>query len=546
MLSVNVLLAFSALGTQVSALTLQTTGISGRALLASQQLATQLSSMNIIEASLKSSNDSSNGTNETCLNETVPWLQVGFAMDCTGSTTAYLEALKTTVYNLAVEFNASVDMLQMAFLCYRDEGDVSPPRYEWAVHPDPLAHWFSDPVLLQSTIAPFYSIGGGDSPEDNAGAMGQMLHNNPWDPSAVKILLVISKDQDSKRTPYNTDALQCQLMQDIRDANISLILGHLDTSLSTSMLWDSTHKPTLPWRGCYADPSDPHQLREIQFMGVSAENFSSMIIEEICDSISGFPVDARTLPPTPAPTDAGGVTDDPHVVSLSGEKFDVNMPGSYVLVRAPQDRRLPAKLELSASLRPFAGNPCGNYIQSIELSGEWLGDQVVRVAPLQRNVEGPNGAGNSTLRPFSVRVQRGASGAASGEYEQWGDLRNGSRSLSGRVRLVPVWRQVYADAGRAQEAQAFQFHIRGAGAGHDATLEVSQAAHQALNFRATNLRSLGLEQLGGLIGTDEHDQWMEQVSDLCKAFRARPSRLSSRAAAEAEGQVRPSIAASWD
>ena len=107
-------------------------------------------------------------------------------------------------------------------------------------------------------------------------------------------------------------------------------------------------------------------------MGVSPESFSSMLIEEICDTVSGPPVEVA---PTPAPTDAGGVTDDPHVVSLSGEKFDVNMPGSYVLVRAPRDRRLPAKLELNASLRPFAGSPCGNYIQSVELSGEWLGDQ---------------------------------------------------------------------------------------------------------------------------------------------------------------------------
>merc|ERR1719356_118917 len=252
----------------------------------------------MIETILKSSN----GANETCLNETVPWLQIGFAMDCTGSTGSYLAALKTTVYDLAVEFNASVDTLQMAFLCYRDEGDVSPPRYEWAVHPDPLAHWFSDPDLLQSTIAPFYSAGGGDSPEDNAGAMGQMLYNNPWDPTAVKIVMTISKNRDSKRTPYDTDASQCALMQDFRANNISLILGHLDTSTSTSMLWDSTHKPTDPWRGCYADPSDPHQLKEIQFMGVTADEFSSMIIEEVCDTISDVPT------PTPPPSGVG----DPH------------------------------------------------------------------------------------------------------------------------------------------------------------------------------------------------------------------------------------------
>ncbi|CAK0843798.1 unnamed protein product [Prorocentrum cordatum] len=520
MQSITSFLAFCAFHTQVSALALQGAGASGRAVAAGREEAALRSEMmsamskrqplsrtKIFETSLNSSNDTSN---ETCLNETIPWLQIGFAMDCTGSTQPYLDALKTTVYDLAVEFNASVSLLQMAFLCYRDEGDVTPPRYEWAVHPDPLSHWFEDPVQLQNEIAPFYSMGGGDSPEDNAGAMGQMLHNNPWDPSAVKILMVISKDRDSMRTPYDTDASQCQLMQDIRAANISLILGHLDNGVLTSMLYDSTHKPTDPWRGCYADPSDPHQLKEVQFMGVSAHNFSSMLIEEICDTIDGPSVQ---VVPTPAPTDAGGATDDPHVVNLGGEKFDVNMPGSYVLVRAPRDPRLPAKLELNASVQPFAGHPCGNYIQSVELSGEWLGGQVVRVVPL-----------HATRRARTAQ----------------------SRSLSGRVRLVPVWRQVYADAGRAQEAQAFQFLIRGAGAGYDATLEVAQAAHQALNFRATNLRSLGFEQLGGLIGTDEHGKWVEQVSDLCRAFRARPSRLSRRVAAEPEEPGRPSMAASWD
>jgi len=253
------------------------------------------------------------------------------------------------------------------------------------------------------------------------------------------------------------------------------------------------------------------------------------------------PTPAPTQASTPAPTDEVNATDDPHLVSLSGKKFDVNMPGSYVLIRAPQDGRLPAKLELSASVRPFAGDPCGLYIQAVELSGEWLGDQVVRVVPLQRDVEGSNGAGSSTLRPFSVRVQarRGDSYADAGEYEQWGDVNNKSRGLSGRVRLAAVWRQVYADAGRTQEAQAFQFRIRGSGAGYDATLEVAQAAHQALNFRATNLRSLGFEELGGLLGTEDHDLSVEQVADSCKQFRAKPSRLSA-------GRRGSSMAASWD
>ncbi|CAK0843075.1 unnamed protein product [Prorocentrum cordatum] len=241
----------------------------------------------------------------TSCNGTIPWLQIGFAMDCTGTTNSYLAALKTTVYELAIQFNASVDILQMAFLCYRDHTDVNPPRYEWAAHPEPYAHWFTDPVLLQSAIAPFYSSGGGNYAEDNAGAMGKMLQEKPWDPSAMKILMVISKDRDSMRTPYDTDASQCQLMQDIRAKNISLILGHLDTDTTTSMLYDSTYKPTLPWRGCYADPSDAEQMKEIQFMGLSPENFSALLIDEVRDSsFNALCPSVPTAQPTPAPPTA--------------------------------------------------------------------------------------------------------------------------------------------------------------------------------------------------------------------------------------------------
>ncbi|CAK0792669.1 unnamed protein product [Prorocentrum cordatum] len=308
------------------------------------------------------STPSPNGTNESCLNETIPWLQIGFAMDCTGSTGAYLEALKTTVYNLAVDFNASVNFLQMAFLCYRDEGDVSPPRYEWAVHPTPGEHWFSDPDALQLAIAPFISLGGGDSPEDNAGAMGEMKNEKPWDVSAVKIMMVISKDRDSYRTPYQTDALQCQLMQDIRAANITLVLGHLDTSTTSSMLWDSTYKPTLPWRGCYADPSDPHQLKEIQFMGATASEFSALLIEEICDTLSSDPGVGH---------DVGG-HGDPHLVNMHGERFDIMRPGRYSLLHIPlkadkKDVLLSARADV---LR--IGTACGDmYFTSINITGQW-------------------------------------------------------------------------------------------------------------------------------------------------------------------------------
>jgi len=296
----------------------------------------------------------------TCINVTIPHLQIGFAMDCTGSTGGYLASLKTTVYDLAVELNSSVDTLEIAFMCYRDLGDVSPPRYEWAVHPDPLKYWFSDPVLLQTTIAPFYSAGGGDSPEDNAGAMGQMLSQNPWDPAAVKIVMVISKDKDSKRTPYDTDASQCTLMQDFRAANTTLILGHLDTSTTSSMLWDSTYKPTDPWRGCYADPSDPHQLKEIQFNGLSATEFSEILIEEICDTI--------TESPSPTPSAVG----DPHLVNIHGERFDILRSGKYKLLQVPFEAdKQSVLLAASADVARIGGKCEDMYFTAINITGQW-------------------------------------------------------------------------------------------------------------------------------------------------------------------------------
>merc|ERR1719463_395714 len=104
----------------------------------------------------------------------------------------------------------------MAFLCYRDIGDVSPPRFQWAAHPGGDEHWFSDAGELQTAIEDFVSTGGGDAPEDNAGAMGEMLHEKPWAATAVKILIVVSKDRDSFVGDYTTDEKQCDLMEDIR------------------------------------------------------------------------------------------------------------------------------------------------------------------------------------------------------------------------------------------------------------------------------------------------------------------------------------------
>jgi len=238
--------------------------------------------------------------------------------------------------------------------------------------------------------------------------------------------------------------------------------------------------------------------------------------------------------------DVASATGDPHVASVTGRKYDVNLPGTHVLIRAPQDRQLPAKLEVNATLGPQSdGAPCGLYIKSIQLGGEWLAFQRVDVVPLLRDASGENSAGSRTVRPFSVRVQGGAQQDAADEYEPWKALDKKGRLVTGRVRLMPVWRQIYADAGRTQEAEAFQFLVRGDGEEKATSFEVAQGAHQALDVRAGGLRKLGFQGLGGLLGTEEHDRYVEQFTDECKAFRTR-SRLRPG------GLAGSSMAASWD
>jgi len=239
---------------------------------------------------------------------------------------------------------------------------------------------------------------------------------------------------------------------------------------------------------------------------------------------------------------SASATGDPHLSSVSGRKFDVNLPGAYVLIRAPQDRRLPAKLEVNATLEPQSdGAPCGLYIKSIQLGGEWLANQRVDVVPLERDTAGGNSAGNRTVRPFSVRVQGSALQAASGGYEPWKAIGKQGQLVTGRIRLMPSWRQVYADAGRTQEAEAFEFLVRGEGEEKATSFEVAQGAHQALDVRAGGLRKLGFKGLGGLLGTEEHDGRVERIADTCKATWAN-SRRSWSARSTQEGS---SVTAHW-
>jgi hypothetical protein len=252
------------------------------------------------------------------------------------------------------------------------------------------------------------------------------------------------------------------------------------------------------------------------------------------------PTPSPTLSPTPSPTSAPGARGDPHLTSVSGKKFDVNQPGGYTLLRVPLDRSLPAKLELKASLEAAHGSPCGLYIHEAQLSGLWLGDSTVTVRPLRRNMPGSNGAGDKLLRPFTLEVENRATGKIA--VDQWGELAKG---LSGRVRVKTVWRKSYADAKKMTEAEAFQFTIE-CESPHStdcASVQVSQASHQALDVEVAGLQGLGFEQIGGLLGTESHDAQIEQFTPACATLKATASKGKGRLSSDwYEGSI---SSASW-
>lgn len=180
--------------------------------------------------------------------EKAPTMQVAFVLDCTGSTSAYLAGLKDSVVTIATDFKKNVEKLSMAFLCFRDHTDAK--RFEWAESGG--SKWFEDIDGMKTEVAKMRAEGGGDAPEDVAGGMGQALNKLTWTDASnkrdIKILMTISKDKDSKRSPYASDAEQCSLMGDIKVAGIKLLLVHLDNNPSYSMKAD-----TARWAKCYDD-----------------------------------------------------------------------------------------------------------------------------------------------------------------------------------------------------------------------------------------------------------------------------------------------------
>ena len=79
-------------------------------------------------------------------------------------------------------------------------------------------------------------------------------------------------------------------------------------------------------------------------------------------TVNGCPADAIVTKV------AVGARGNPHLVSVVGEKFDMNQPGKHVLIRIPEDRSLPAKLQLNSRIDPSDSCTDGLHGDASDLS----------------------------------------------------------------------------------------------------------------------------------------------------------------------------------
>jgi len=226
--------------------------------------------------------------------------------------------------------------------------------------------------------------------------------------------------------------------------------------------------------------------------------------------------DASTTSTTPPPADymsgdSVSATDDPHLTNLAGEKFNVNQPGVYTLLRVPPDAKQPARFQLEANITGDGEKPCGLYIRAVVVSGEMLEGRTLHVRPMTRDRPGSNTAGSLMQNPFSLQVT--SPGPSLGRWISVGEsaAEDVTEATSDGVQVRAIRREAF---GKRVEAQAFELRV------HRATLVVSQASRQALNVQMSGVPSLAAGgQVGGLLGTSRHDKAIEKFTPECSASR---------------------------
>merc|ERR1719476_942062 len=249
-----------------------------------------------------------------------------------------------------------------------------------------------------------------------------------------------------------------------------------------------------------------------------------------------YPSGTSTVTPASVPTPAYFLWNDPHLTSIGGDKFDVNQPEEYVLLRAPLEPAQSALLEMRGAIAPEENKPCGLFVKAATLSGTWFGSAIVQVRPLKRNYPGSNRAGNMTEWPFSMQVSPKASWRALADFTS----ETSSETLTDMVTVTAVQRK---DFGDLLEGQAFAFHI--GKNGRPASIVISQASHQALNVELTNIQALGQRTLGGLLGTEKHSKEVERLTEECKADKASKKAMMIGVPGSRESPGASELSASW-
>jgi len=227
------------------------------------------------------------------------------------------------------------------------------------------------------------------------------------------------------------------------------------------------------------------------------------------------PTAGPTAAPTPAPAPPAPpstAVGDPHITNLLGESFDVNKPGEYALLRVPFDDGLPPQLEVRARMRAASGSPCGLWITEVVLSGEWVGEEV-RVHTAAK-------AANSRSEPdhFALLVGPSAGRAERTRWRRWSKFpKDADVALSGNVTVRPAFRD-FRGAAAVKGRRVFEFLVGpSASLQERVSLAVAQASKPALDVQAARLGRLGVHRFGGLLGTEDHDPLVEEVSVKCAA-----------------------------
>jgi hypothetical protein len=211
---------------------------------------------------------------------------------------------------------------------------------------------------------------------------------------------------------------------------------------------------------------------------------------------------------------------------LIGASFDVNQPGEHVLLRTPFDESLPPRLEVRATVKPARASPCGLWITEVIVVG---GGEIRVHTPTHGSVDDAPDRFALLWRP---------AGAPALRWRPWAEFgKNVEDVLSNNVTVRPTFR-AFQGAAAVRNRRIFELLIGAAPMMDDrVSIVVAQSCrHAALDVQATRLGRLGVARFGGLLGTEEHDPAVQELSSECRA---------SSSAFRRKNETAAGMAASW-